>query len=110
MLFQKGKPKTGGRKPGSLNKKTRKKIKIAERIIALCEQNLEEDIMKLSPKDRVKFWDGLHSYTRARLSGSSETAEEIKPKEPDTIVICRHIYNGPDEPTVLVERKEITRI
>lgn len=68
--------KTGGRKKGSINKKTAEVLDRAERVLQLIETKyLDEDIEKLSPAQRMTLYSDMMEYKAPKLSrieGSKE--------------------------------------
>lgn len=64
----KGLPKTGGRKKGTVNKKTSEILKSIEYVLGLLQENIEKDIKQLSPNERTRMWDNLQEYIRPKLS------------------------------------------
>ena len=76
MPFQKGKPKTGGRLPGTPNATTRD---LRERIHSLLEanfQSLVEDLETLEPKDRVNTWLRLLEFAVPKMQRMEAAIEE----------------------------------
>ncbi|MCC5612557.1 hypothetical protein LC612_39160 [Nostoc sp. CHAB 5834] len=62
MVFEKGREKTGGRKPGSTNKVT---TDLKSRISALIDQQFDAitaDLNELEPKDRVAAYMKFMEY------------------------------------------------
>jgi hypothetical protein len=72
----KGLPKTGGRKKGSQNKKTLEAKERVEWVLALLEPELEKDIKKLQPNERVRLWNDLQEYVRPKLARTELTGKD----------------------------------
>lgn len=76
--------KFGGRKKGSVNKKTAEARNRAEYIIQLIEADfLEEDISQLTARDRTLLYSDLLEYvmpklSRQELSGNLKTKTTIE--------------------------------
>ena len=68
MPFEKGKPKTGGRKPGSLNKVN---SVVKGMITDLIEGNFQEvanEFKNLPGRDKVRAWIDLLPYVAPKMS------------------------------------------
>ena len=79
--FQKGKPKTGGRKPGVKNKKTADVNNMIDRALGIIDSRLDYDVNKLSPTRRIQMMENLLEYRlpkRSRVDETGETPTEIK--------------------------------
>ncbi|WP_128548798.1 hypothetical protein [Larkinella soli] len=66
MAFKKGKPKTGGRKPGTPNKKT---PLIKQRLVELTEEMFDtfrENMERLKPEDQVSAYLKVLEYVVAK--------------------------------------------
>ncbi|MDB5242616.1 MAG: hypothetical protein JWP57_3241 [Spirosoma sp.] len=82
MPFEKGKPKTGGRKSGSVNKTT---SDLKSRIADLIDDHFEtisEDLKALEPKDRIVAYQRFMEYVlpkqrEQRIDLSSLTDQQI---------------------------------
>ncbi|GAB3995127.1 hypothetical protein GCM10028807_34450 [Spirosoma daeguense] len=82
MKFEKGREKTGGRKPGSLNKAT---ADIKTRIVNLIGEQFDSiatDVSLLEPKDRVSAYLKLLEYVvpkqrEQKIDLSTLTDEQI---------------------------------
>lgn len=61
--------KTGGRKKGSINKKTAAQKSRAETILQLIDEKyFEKDIKKLSPSQRMILYTSMMEYVAPKLS------------------------------------------
>lgn len=60
--------KTGGRKKGVQNKITSERKERIEWALDLIEKNLENDIKKLTPAQRMQMWEALQEYIRPKLA------------------------------------------
>lgn len=68
-LFKKGKPKTGGRKPGVKNKIPTEMRQKMLYILRMIEENgLEKDIKKVSPGQRMAFYMNTLEYTAPKMA------------------------------------------
>jgi len=82
MPFQKGKPKTGGKKKGTKNKATRD-IKEAYRL--LIEKNIDnltewlKKIAEKNPKDAIYIIHNLSEYVIPKLARQEITGENGNP-------------------------------
>ena len=77
--FEKGREKTGGRKPSTPNKAT---SFLRERIVAVWQDNYEDflkDLKDLEPKDRCRLMVDLLQYALPKLS-SVEYKDKDKPQ------------------------------
>jgi len=72
----KGKPK------GALNKITSEQKKRVEWALDILDQNVEEDLKKMRPFDRVRLWADLQEYIRPKLQ---RTNVEIGNKEDNVV-------------------------
>lgn len=57
----KGKPK------GVKNKITREQKEKVEWVLGLLDENVEEDLKKMKPSDRIRLWADLQEYIRPKL-------------------------------------------
>jgi hypothetical protein len=67
MKDTKFKPGQGGRPKGAQNKLTREIKERVERVLELLDNELEADLLKLRPAERVKLWADLQEYVRPKL-------------------------------------------
>ena len=72
----KGKPK------GAVNKITREQKERVEWVLEILDENVEEDLKKMRPSDRVRLWADLQEYIRPKLQ---RTNVEIGNKEDNTV-------------------------
>mgnify|MGYP001797888943 FL=1 len=69
MPFKNGHQKLGGRAPGTPNKATSERKARLNKVLAQIEdKHLEEDIGKLSPRDRVRLYADLLEYSNPKLT------------------------------------------
>lgn len=68
MPFKEGKPKTGGREKGVVNKRTAEQTQRIERVLSLLDDTLDEDIKSLPPRERVVLWKDLQEFIRPKLA------------------------------------------
>lgn len=61
------KPGQGGRPKGASNKITREQKERVEWVLEVLDINVEDDIKKMSPTERVKLWADLQEYVRPKL-------------------------------------------
>jgi hypothetical protein len=61
------KPGQGGRPKGASNKVTREQKERVEWVLEVLDDNVEDDIKKMSPTERVKLWADLQEYVRPKL-------------------------------------------
>lgn len=68
--------KTGGRKKGSINKRTKDQLDRAERVLGLIESDhLETDIKKISPYQRMILYCDMMEYAIPKLSRTEAKTE-----------------------------------
>ena len=56
-----------GRPRGARNRVTVEQKDRIERVLAMIEETLEEDMLKMKPKERVDLWAALQEYIRPKL-------------------------------------------
>lgn len=61
------KPGEGGRPKGVKNKITRETKERVEWVLELLDENVEDDIKKMKPPERVRLWADLQEYVRPKL-------------------------------------------
>jgi hypothetical protein len=57
----------GLRKAGTPNKLTIEAKQRIERVLELLDESLEDDLMALSPKEKVQLWMDLQEFIRPKL-------------------------------------------
>ena len=67
MAAPKGNKFAGSRK-GIPNKKTAETLKRVEYVLGLLDENIESDIKSLEPRERVKMWEALQEFVRAKIA------------------------------------------
>ena len=72
MAFQKGQPKpaNGGRKKGSINKKTKEFQAALDFVSNTLEDTILTDIQSVSPSRRLQLYTDLMNYSRPKLSST----------------------------------------
>lgn len=84
--------KTGGRRKGTLNKKTAEQLDRAGRVLDLIESKyLEKDIAKLSPGQRMILYADMMEYKAPKLSRITHQGDPKKP-------VALQIGYGPEKP------------
>jgi hypothetical protein len=81
MPFEKGQIKRGGRKKGTPNKVTTEIRSKIEDILHEQTDTIKEDLMKLSPKDRVRAYTELLKYvipTRRDVEVTDNTPDSLQ--------------------------------
>lgn len=74
--------KTGGRRKGSLNKKTLEEIDRAGRVLDIIESKyLEKDITKLTPNQRMMLYADMMEYKAPKLSRMTVAGDKDSPIE-----------------------------
>ena len=76
MPFQKGREKTGGRKPGVKNKKTVERLEAIERVIKLIEENLDQDVTGLKKNERTQLWKDLQEYILPKQQRANQDGDQ----------------------------------
>ena len=61
------KPGQGGRPKGASNKITREQKERVEWVLEVLDINVEDDIKKMSPTERIRLWADLQEYVRPKL-------------------------------------------
>ena len=69
----KGTPKTGGRQKGTPNKTTQTTKEFIQAILEDNQEQLRDDLKKLSPKDRVNAILGLLPYVLPKQQATTAT-------------------------------------
>jgi len=84
------------------NRLAKKQLKKIEHVLSLCEETLDDDILSMTPLERVAFWRSLQGYVRPKLSrteyagnrkGKNETG--IPGQEIDKIIVTT--FNASEE-------------
>ncbi|MEO0330749.1 MAG: hypothetical protein AAF223_03545 [Bacteroidota bacterium] len=79
MPFKNGHQKIGGRVAGTPNKFTSERKAWLNKVLTQIEtKHLEEDIGKLSPRDRVRLYADLLEYTIPKLNRSERPPTEVE--------------------------------
>ncbi len=60
-------PGNRGKPRGTPNRITRQNKERVEWVLELLEENLEQNVLKLKPKDQVDLWMNLQEYIRPKL-------------------------------------------
>jgi hypothetical protein len=98
MSFEKGKPKTGGRKAGTLNRTT---ADLKGRINTLLQSQFDtvvRDLEQLEPKDRVSAYLKLLEYAVPKLNRTEQVSTDrgtkcIRRDEDDGSIIIQTVYD-----------------
>ncbi|TSA28904.1 MAG: hypothetical protein D4R67_03000 [Bacteroidetes bacterium] len=56
-----------GKPKGAKNKVTSEQKERIEKVLELIDETLEEDLLKMKPKERVDLWAALQEYIRPKL-------------------------------------------
>lgn len=84
--------KTGGRQPGSLNKKTAEELDRAGRVLDIIESNhLEKDIKALSPNQRMMLYADMMEYKAPKLARTTIVGDKDAPAVKHTVV---HVHSS----------------
>ena len=81
-MFQKGRPKTGGRKPGTANRTT---AQLRELLTATLEAKLDElpELLEaLEPAKQVEALIRLLPYIMPRIQGEADGMKNYEPDSP----------------------------
>jgi len=81
MTFQTGHEKIGGRSKGMPNKKTLARLKTISKILALCENELEADVTRLTPVERIKLWKSMAAYNLPKFAAAHMELEQPEPQK-----------------------------
>jgi hypothetical protein len=74
------KPGEGGRPKGSPNRVSTEHKQRVEWVLELLEENLEQNILKLKPKDQVDLWMNLQEYIRPKLQRMNVDINPVEDK------------------------------
>lgn len=81
VLFKKGKPKTGGRKPGVKNKKTVENKSRAEFLLGVMDDGLiEKAVRRATTGQLMTFYSDMLEYTapkQARVDASGNSVTDV---------------------------------
>ena len=79
--FEKGRAKTGGRKPGVQNKSTSLVKQCLAKITSdyIDSGKLQEDLADLKPKDRLEMIEKLLQYTTPKMQSVAVSSDEEHP-------------------------------
>jgi hypothetical protein len=77
MPFKPGKPKTGGKKKGQPNHKTKEKKDRVEWVLGLLEETLEQDVKKLTPAERARYHATMLEYAVPKLARTEHTGRIV---------------------------------
>ena len=75
--FQKGKPKTGGRQKGSLNKNTRETRELISQLTKDNFEKFQDDLNQLEPKERLEILVKLLPYSIPKLQNIELTGDVV---------------------------------
>lgn len=84
-MFEKGKQKTGGRKPGTPNAVNRDLREIVREIVEGNAEQIRQDLEALDAKERVNAWIKLTEFVLPKLSRTETTIDlsTLAPAEVD---------------------------
>jgi len=68
-------PGNPGKPKGAKNKVTAEQKERIEKVLAIIEETLEEDLLKMKPKERVDLWAALQEYIRPKLQRTQVEVE-----------------------------------
>jgi hypothetical protein len=93
MPFEKGRPKTGGRKTGTANKAITELRQQLQAVVQTTLNELPETLAAMEPTDRAKLLTALLPYVMPKLNSVELRAEqkEDEPKKglPDWLGVAR---------------------
>lgn len=101
--FEKGKPKTGGRKPGSRNKRDLEVDTICRTAIELGMDRFLSEMKKLKGYRYVDAYLSIMEYVKPKQSRAVMVGDSDNPVE--TVTTIRLIRNTPQEPPTILELK-----
>ena len=81
----------GFRKKGTLNKVTAEMKQRIEMVLDLLDENLDANILSLSPKDQVQLWMDLQEFIRPKLQ---RTQTDLTSKGKEVAKITFEVING----------------
>ena len=67
-----------GKPKGAKNKVTSEQKERIEKVLALIDETLEEDLVKMKPKERVDLWAALQEYIRPKLQRTQVELESTE--------------------------------
>lgn len=85
------KPGNTGKPKGAMNKTTAANKERIEFVLSLLDDTLEEDILKLKPKERVELWSTLQEFIRPKLQRMNL---DITPPEDKVTKITFEVVKG----------------
>lgn len=75
MPFKTGHEKVGGRRAGSINKKTAEQKKRIEYVLSILQKTLAQDIKTIDATERTKLWCTLQEYMVPKLARTEVSGE-----------------------------------
>jgi hypothetical protein len=75
-VFEKGKPKTGGRAKGTPNKKTAEANEILHRAMMELSGTLEDDVKAVNASRRLQLLTDLFNYAKPKLSSTTNKNDD----------------------------------
>ncbi len=92
---------SGFKPKGAINKQTQKYLERVEWVISLLEVDIEENILNMSPKEKVLLWLELQKFVNPKLQRVK--VDPIPEKDPITKITFEvvHSYPPPPEPLTL---------
>jgi len=78
--------KTGGRKPGSVNKTTSEMKEWVNGLVSKNQKQIVKDLKLLEPKDRVMLFERLLQYVIPKANNVNVSFDQLTDRELETIV------------------------
>lgn len=69
--------KTGGRKKGVPNKDVKEKRDRVERVLAILDKTIDEDLAAMAPGERAKVYVSLQEYQIPKLARTEHTGRVV---------------------------------
>ena len=88
-------PGNPGKPKGSKNKVTSEQKERIEKVLAMLDETLDEDLLKMKSKERVDLWAALQEYIRPKLQ---RTQVEVESTEEQVTKITFEVINSSTPP------------
>ena len=85
-------PGNPGKPKGAKNKVTSEQKERIEKVLAMLDETLDEDLLKMKSKERVDLWAALQEYIRPKLQ---RTQVEVESTEEQVTKITFEVVNTP---------------
>ena len=95
-MRQKGTPKTGGRQKGTPNKTTQTTKEFIQALLEDNQEQLQEDLKRLAPKDRVNALLGLLPYIVPKQQATTATLAVDRLSDDEISDMAGYILNSID--------------